>query len=270
MLTAIRPYLFTLKLGIENTLVYRTNFLFRALFSLLPLFAIITLWKAIYTDRLKTVSGYTVGDMVAYYLLVTVIDNLTSVTEDDWQIASDIKDGHISQFLLRPVQYLSYRLCLFSAGRCVFTVAAAGPVTLFLIAQRDYFMWPANCTTFACFSLSLVLSALLQFLLSFSLAMLAFWVFEISSFAFVLLALQRLLGGQMFPLDILPVWLQRVMLCTPLPYATFFPASIYLGRIEGWAVASGLMIQAGWVAIAFFAARFAWQRGLRSYTSVGG
>ena len=100
--------------------------------------------------------------------------------------------------------------------------------------------------------------------------MLAFWVFEISSFAFVLLALQRLLGGQMFPLDISPVWLQRVMLCTPMPYTTFFPASIYLGRVEGRAVAAGLLIQAGWVAVAYLAARFAWQRGLRSYTAVGG
>jgi len=217
------------------------------------------------------VAGYTVVQMVAYYLLVTVIDTLTSVTEDDWQIASEIKDGHISQFLLRPVEYLSYRLCLFCAGRCVFIAAAAGPMILFLVFQREYLVWPAgDAITFACFVLSVVLSALLQFLLSFILAMLAFWVFEISSFAFVLLAMQRLLGGQMFPIDILPTWLQRVMLWTPMPYTAFFPASIYLGRVEGMAIMSGLMIQIGWVAVAWFVARFAWQRGLRSYTAVGG
>lgn len=266
----LQSYFFTFKLGIQNTLVYRTNFLFCALFNLLPLFAIITLWKTIYTDPNQRISGYTVVEMVAYYLLVTVIDNMTSVTEDDWQIAGDIKDGHISQFLLRPIEYLSYRLCLFSAARCVFTVAAAGPVTLFLLSQHDYFLWPASGAAFVFFALSLILSALLQFLLSFTLAMLAFWVFEISSFAFVLLAMQRLLGGQMFPLDILPAWIQRILFCTPMPYTNFFPASIYLGRVQGAAIVSGLMIQAGWVVIAWFVARFAWQRGLRSYTAVGG
>ena len=196
MLAALRPYAFTFKLGLENTLVYRVNFLCRALFNLLPLFAIITLWKTIYADRDDPVSGYTIIHMVAYYLLVTIIDNLTSVTEDDWQIASDIKDGRINQFLLRPMGYIGYRLCLFSAGRCVFTVAAAAPVIVFLIAQRAFFVWPPDGATLAFFLLSLVLSALLQFFLSFILAMLAFWVFEISSFAFVLLASAVLVDGE--------------------------------------------------------------------------
>jgi len=269
MLKFLEPYTFAFKLGMQKALVYRTNFIFRALFNLLPLFAIISLWKAIYKNPEQIVSGYTVAQMVAYYLLVSIVDNLTSVTEDDWQIAGDIKDGHISQFLLRPVEYLTYRLSIFSAGRCVFTAAAAGPVIVFLVINQTYFVWPRDPSTAFFFAVSLVLSALLQFFLSFTLAMLAFWVFEISAFAFVLLAFQRLLGGQMFPLDILPGWVQRIVFCTPMPYTTFFPASIYLGRLEKWAVISGLIIQAGWVVGIYFIARLAWHRGLRRFTAAG-
>lgn len=265
----LQPYTFAFKLGMQKALVYRTNFAFRALFNLLPLFAIISLWKAIYKDPQQVVSGYTVAQMVAYYLLVSIIDNLTSVTEDDWQIATDIKDGHISQFLLRPVEYLTYRLSLFTAGRCVFSLAAAGPVLVFLFLNRAYFVWPHDVASAGLFILSLILSALLQFFLSFTLAMLAFWVFEISAFAFVLLAFQRLLGGQMFPLDILPAWLQRVMLCTPMPYITFFPASIYLGRLETSSVVLGLFVETSWVVLVYFIARLAWQSGLRRFTAVG-
>ena len=36
------------------------------------------------------------------------MDALTAVNEDDWQIAADIKDGNISQFLLKPMDYLWY------------------------------------------------------------------------------------------------------------------------------------------------------------------
>ena len=55
--------------------------------------------------------------MISYYLLVTIVDTLTAVNEDDWQIAADIKDGNISQFLLKPIDYLTYRICLFFSGK---------------------------------------------------------------------------------------------------------------------------------------------------------
>src|SRR6185295_16509166 len=92
-------YSFVWQLGVQNTLVYRTNFFLRAIFNLVPLLAIITLWRTIYAGKEAGIAGYTLAQMVSYYLLVTIIDALTSVTEDDWQIASDIKEGHISQFV---------------------------------------------------------------------------------------------------------------------------------------------------------------------------
>jgi ABC-2 type transport system permease protein len=208
--------------------------------------------------------------MVAYYLLVTIIDTLTSVTEDDWQIAADIKDGGVGQFLIRPMNYIAYRLCLFVSGRVVFTLASAGPVLVFLASQMECFAWPGNTILLFCFLVSLCLSALLQFLISFALATLAFWVLEISSFVFVLLAFQRLLSGQMFPLDVLPPSLSQVLLFTPFACQTFFPASIYLGRMTQAAVLRGLLIQVGWVIVAWLLVRFCWRRGVRGYAAVGG
>jgi ABC-2 type transport system permease protein len=263
-------YRFIWQLGVQNALVYRTNFLLRAIFNLIPLLAIITLWRAIYGGKDASIAGYTLPQMVSYYLLVTVIDALTSVTEDDWQIAADIKEGHISQFLIRPMEYLGYRLCLFLSGRLVFTVASAAPVVVFLVMQQDYFLWPPGLGAFFCFALSLLFSALIQFFLSFALATLAFWVLEISSFVFVLLAAQRLLGGQMFPIDVLPTPLAHALLFTPFPCQTFFPASIYLGRLSGQALAAGLFVQFVWMIAAWLLARFCWTRGLRTYTAFGG
>ena len=42
---AVKKYLHVLNIGIQNQLVYRVNFLFRACFSLLPLIATISLWR---------------------------------------------------------------------------------------------------------------------------------------------------------------------------------------------------------------------------------
>jgi ABC-type uncharacterized transport system permease subunit len=78
------------------------------------------------------IAGYALSQMISYYLLTTLVDAFTAVAEDDWQIAADIKDGHISQFLIRPINYLGYRFTLYLSGRSIYTVVALVPVGIFL------------------------------------------------------------------------------------------------------------------------------------------
>jgi ABC-2 type transport system permease protein len=266
----VKTYWHIFNIGIQNTLTYRVNFLVRAVFNIVPLMAFIVLWRAIYADKTGPIAGYTLAQMISYYLLVTVIEATTSVTEDDWQIATDIKDGHISQFLTRPMDYLHYRLWLFFSGRAVYTLAAFVPVSLFVLWNHEYLLAPPSATAFGVFLLSLALSALLQFFLSYLIAMLAFWVVEISTFVFILLAFERLASGQMFPLDILPGWLSGALMWTPFPYAIFYPASIYMGGISGAALYQGLGMQVFWVCATYVLARTVWRQGLKTYTVVGG
>ncbi|MCX8156213.1 MAG: ABC-2 family transporter protein [Verrucomicrobiae bacterium] len=260
-----------LQVGIQNTLVYRVNFLFRATFALVPLTAMVMLWKTIYAGATGgRVGAYDLAQMISYYLLVTVTDALTAVTEDDWQIAADIKDGLISQFLLKPLDYLGYRLSLFVAGRLVYTAVAAVPVTLFILWHRQYFVLPPDWTTALCFFVSLVLTALLNFLTSFTMALLAFWVLEVATFIFILFAFEYLAGGHLFPLDILPAGLAGALMYTPFPYMLYFPISVYLGRTQQEALWGGLAMQALWVIAAYALARLVWARGIRRYGAVGG
>jgi ABC-2 type transport system permease protein len=195
---------------------------------------------------------------------------LTAVTDDDWQIAADIREGTINQFLLKPIDYLTYRFCLFGANRLIYTSVALLPVALFILLQRRYFVWPANPATLGCFLLSTALTGLLQFLMSYSMALLAFWVLEVSTFIFILFAFEYIAGGHLFPLDILPSWLAEVLNYTPFPYQLFFPVSVYLGRTTGMALWRGLAIQAAWVLLFYFLARWTWFRGIRKYTAFGG
>ena len=266
----MRKYWHVINIGIQNTLVYRVNFFFRALFGLIPLMAVISLWRAVYEGKEGDVAGYTLGQMISYYLVVTIVDLFTAVSEDDWQIAAEIKDGSISQFLLKPIDYLTYRLCLFGAGRFIYTAVACVPVALFIVLQRKYFMLPADGTTLGWFVLSMALTALLQFFLSYTLALTAFWLLEVSTLIFIVFAFEYIAGGHLFPLDILPPALAKGLFLTPFPYQMFFPVSIYVGKTTGAALYHGLIIQAFWVAAAYGLARFTWQRGIRKYSAVGG
>src|SRR6184192_1076121 len=268
----MRKYWHVINIGIQNTLVYRVNFLFRAVFGLIPLMATIFLWRAIYSGKAAggEVAGYTLAQMTSYYLLVTIVDALTAVNEDDWQIAADIKDGNISQFLLKPIDYLAYRLCLFGTGRLIYTIVAVVPVTLFILLQREYFVLPPDWGTFGWFLVSTVMTALLQFFMSYTMALLAFWVLEVSTFIFILFAFEYIAGGHLFPLDILPPTIERVLHYTPFPYQLFFPVSIYVGKTTGHELYQGLLIQTAWVVAAYLLARWVWKRGIRKYSAVGG
>jgi ABC-2 type transport system permease protein len=257
-------------IGIQNTLVYRVNFLCRVLFGFLPLVAMLMMWRAIFEGKETVVAGYTLGQMISYYLVKTIVDALTAVSEDDWQIAAEIKDGLISQFLLKPIDYLGYRLCLFVAGRLVYSVVALVPVAVLVFYYREAMVLPASGATFGWFLVSLALTGLLQFFLSYTMALLAFWVLEVSTFIFILYAFEYLAGGHLFPLDLLPAPLFHALQWTPFPYQLFFPVNVYLGRVAGAALTQGILIQAAWVALAYLLARGMWSRGIRRYSAVGG
>ncbi len=267
---AVTKYLHVFNIGIQNLLVYRVNFLFRSLFALIPLLATISLWRAVYAGEPSTIAGYSLAEMISYYLAVTIVDALTAVNEDDWQIAADIKDGRMSQFLLKPMDYLGFSLILFWAGRLIYTVVAFLPVTIFIFFWREYFIVPGDWVTVGWLALSLVMTGLLQFFISYTMALLAFWVLEVSTFIFILFAFEYIAGGHLFPVDILPPALAQALHLTPFPYQMFFPVQVYLGRVTGQALYQGLAIQAAWVLASYLLARFMWNRGIRHYGAVGG
>jgi ABC-2 type transport system permease protein len=266
----MNKYLHVITIGLQSNLAYRVNYLTRTLFSFIPLFAMLSLWRTIYRNQPGGSSGFSQAQMMFYYLLVAVVDVLTAVNEDDWQIAADIREGNISQFLLKPMDYLWYRMCLFISGRIAFIAVAALPLGLFILCFRQYVLAPASPVTWLVFPISLILTALLQFFISYAMAMLAFWLLEISTFIFILFAFEYLASGHLFPLDILPATLKHVLYLTPFPYQLYFPISIYLGRASGAEMWRGLGCQLLWVVAAYLFARWMWRCGLKKYSAFGG
>jgi ABC-2 type transport system permease protein len=268
----MKKYWHVINIGIQNNLTYRFNFLARTVFGFIPLLAMLYIWRTIYLGKPagSTIGSYSLAEMISYYLLTAVVDALTAVNEDDWQIAADIKDGNISQFLLKPIDYLTYRLCLFFSGRLTYLLVTAAPLALFIAWFHKSLALPPDWTTFGFFAVSILLTALLQFFMSYTMAMLAFWVLEVSTFIFILFAFEYIASGHLFPLDILPPGLQRVLEYTPFPYQLYFPVSIYMGKTAGPALLHGLCVQLFWVAAAYGLARFAWARGIKRYSAVGG
>jgi len=266
----LQKYITVFNLGIQNTFVYRWNYFLRALFGLIPLAGTVFLWRAIFKEHGGGLHGYNYSSMIYYYLLTILVSNLVTPTEDEWQIAADIREGQINSFLTKPINYLGYRASIFLSGRLVFTAVTTIPITLIFIYFRHYIVLPENPATYFWALLSLIMSAFIQFFITYSLAMMAFWILEISTIVFIVYSFEYFLGGQMFPIDIMPANVQAVMQWLPFYYELFCPVAIFLERLRGPDLAQALAIQSGWLLVTLGAAHLMWKRGLGHYQAVGG
>jgi ABC-2 type transport system permease protein len=257
-------------IGLQNTFVYRWNFLLRAVFGIVPLIGTIYLWQAIFRPGQAAISGYDYSSMIFYFMLTVFLDNLVTPTEDEWQIAAEIRDGKISAYLTKPLNYLGYRIGLYLSYRLLYISVVLIPIIALGWVFREHLRFPAEAVTWFAFGASTVMAAFLQFFIAYSLAMIAFWVLEISTIVFILYSFEYFLSGHVFPLDIMPPWLQAFIHWSPFTYELFFPAQIYMERVKGAALAEGLAIQTGWLLLSWLCARVLWSRGVRKYQAVGG
>ena len=231
-----------LRIGLEERLVYRGDFALGTLMRFMPIVVQIFLWGAIFEaveasgSRNNQIVGYSYHDMVAYYLLVMIGRAFSSMPGLASGIARDIRTGVVKKYLIQPIDMLGFLLLYRMAHKLVYYGVAVAPFALVFFLCRGYFPgWPDAVTLLAFFA-SLIMSFLLGFFLEAALGMIGFWFLEVSSLLFVYMLFSFFFSGHMFPLDMLPGVLGTIVKLTPFQYLAYFPAAVFLGKIQGAAL----------------------------------
>jgi ABC-2 type transport system permease protein len=77
-------------------------------------------------------------------------------------------------------------------------------------------------------------------------------------------------SGHMFPIDMLPgVW-GTIVRGSPLQYLAYFPAAVFLGKIQGEQLAWGLGLEFAWVVVFVILSRVTFHLGVKRYSAYGG
>ena len=176
----------------------------------------------------------------------------------------------MNAFLVKPMNYLLYRLSLFASNRLLYTVVTLPVLVVTFFAFRTYIAWPSSWVTWAWAIVSVILAAMLQFLISYSVALLAFWMLEISTVVFIIYSFEYFLSGHMFPISFMPEGIQGILRLLPFPYELYFPISIFMEQVRGRELWNGMLIQTCWVLLIYLGASALWRGGLRKYQAVGG
>lgn len=268
-----------LRICIEERLVYRGDFALGTLMRFLPILTQIFLWSAVYAAAPSAeeggIQGYTKQDVIAYYLLTTVARAFSSMPGLASGIARQIRDGEIKKFLLQPIDLIAFLLLARIAHKLVYYAVAIGPFALVFWLCGDYFPseWP-SLTTWLAFVASLLMGFALGFFLEATIGMVGFWFLEVSSLLFVYMLFTFFFSGHMFPLVFLeaalPAWVMNLIAFQPLAYLAYFPAGVYLGKIQGQELAIGLAVELAWVVFFIVASRLAMRAGYRRYSGYGG
>lgn len=256
--------------------MYRGDFALGTLMRFLPIITQVFLWWAIFESLQETqgdganIRGYSYNDFVAYYLLTMLARAFSSMPGLASGIARQVRDGEIKKFLIQPIDLVGFLLLSRVAHKLAYYSVALGPFALVYFLCRGYFPgWPDPLTMVA-FVSSLLLGFILGFFLEASIGLVSFWFLEISSLLFIYMLFSFFLSGHMFPLDMLPPPFSYLVELLPLQYLAYFPAAIFLGKVQGRDLAIGLGVEVAWVIFFILLARCLFARGVRRYSGFGG
>jgi ABC-2 type transport system permease protein len=274
---AVRKYVNIFRVSLIERLTYRGDFFFSTCLRFLPMVTTILLWSAIYrgagqgdTPGDTLINDFTYRQMIAYLLLVHISRMFSSMPGLANGITRDIRDGSLKKYLLQPIDMLSYLVSYRAAHKVAYIVTACLPYGLLFFLCRGFFDGVPGGWTLAGYIVSLLLAFVVGFFFEACIGMVGFWFLEVTSLIYVVNILNFFVSGQMFPLDLLSPFWGRLLKALPFQYLAYFPATVFLGKVQGWDLVRGLLAEGAWAVFFIVLARVLYRLGLRRYSAFGG
>jgi len=265
-----RKYTATLALSVESAMEYRTNFLLSLASGSFAILIQYFVWTAIYeSNPSENLFGYEYQQMIVYIVLAGLLSKVMA-TGFEWEIASDIKNGGLSRFLVQPIRYLPYRIMSFMGTKIVQLVMfSAISIIIFLVLSYTIGL-EFDFSNVGLLLFVILLSLLLNCLLFYCISALAFWVSEISAVFIGLGVTTNILSGGIFPLDVFGDNVEKVLTMLPFPYVIYFPLNVINGIYSTKEILAGMIMQCLWIIVCFVVAKFLWHKGMKKYVAIGG
>jgi len=213
------------------------------------------------------IAGFSGSDFVLYYLCMLLLGSFVT-SHIMWEVAMEIKEGQFSTMLVRPVSFLQYTFIRNLTWRIIRTGLFLPMFALMLFLYRG-FLGSAHVYLGWEFWTSLVLGHLVSFSVVTTMAMLALFTQEVFSIFELYYIPMLFLSGTLFPVSVMPSWVQAIAKVAPFYYTIGAPTEILIGRVSGPQALQNMVVQLTWISVALLIGRFVWSRGLRYYSGVG-
>lgn len=263
----IKKYLAVFKISWQQGLVYRLNFFLWRIRTLLQVLLVYFIWWTVFQSQTQ-IFGYTQSSILTY-ILVSAIIRAIVLSSRAMDVANQINDGSVVNFLIKPLGFIRYYFSRDLADKLLNISFVAFEISLLIFLLKPKIILQTNPNILLLFTLSIVLGMVVYFCIGFIISLLSFWVENSWGPMFLILIFLEGFGGTLFPIDILPTGVFNLLMLTPFPYLIYFPSKIYLGQFSSDQLFLYFAILICWVGSMWFLMKWVVRAGLRHYTAVG-
>jgi ABC-2 type transport system permease protein len=256
-----------LKTSFASMLQYRASLLIWMIGQVLEPLIYLVVWSTVSESRGGSVGDYTPSQFAAYFIAFMLVNQVT-YTWIRYEYEYRIREGQLSQFLLKPVHPIHQDIAVNLSSKVVslpLMIAVASALALVFKATATFHAW-----AILAFIPALVLAFLVRFLVEWAVALAAFWTTRVNAINQVYYVLVLFLSGQMAPLSLFPRPIQVLANVLPFHWMIGFPVELVLGRLTPVQALTGLAAQAIWLVVSLWLVRVVWRAGIRIYSAVGG
>jgi ABC-2 type transport system permease protein len=260
-----RTYAVILRVGFAEALAYRAEMLVWMLTTTMPLVSL-ALWSAVAAEA--PVGRFRPADFVAYFLAALVVRQLTS-SWLVWEMNHEIRQGGLSQRLLRPIHPLVH----YSAENLAalpLRAAIAVPVALVALATTGGGRFSHDPVVLGVAAASLFGAWLVNFFTMAIIGSLAFYTQSSTSAFEIWMSTSMLLSGYLVPLELFPGWVRALTRVLPFRSTMAFPVEALTGVLGRADAFVELGVQWLWVGVVGGLALATWRAGVRRYGAFGG
>jgi ABC-2 type transport system permease protein len=254
-----------LRAAFAEAVAYRAEFLIWMLTTTMPL-VMLALWSAVAAEA--PLGRFDEREFVTYFLAMLLVRMLTG-SWVVWLLVDEIRRGALAQRLLRPVHPIVAYSAENLAGYPIRALVAL-PIVVVLLATTGGDRLSGDVGSIALFVLALLGGWLINFLSMMTIACLGFFLESALGVFGLWMAVQSVLSGYLVPIELFPDTVREAAMVLPFRFMLSFPIELLMGQLDAARIATGFLLQWGW--ITFFAATtaFAWKMGLRRFAAFGG
>lgn len=259
-------YFSILRLGWLDAIEYRTEFFLSLIGWGIRLFISIFLWMAVAETRGGSIGGYSTPDILAYFFIVQILSSFIFLRVG-FDIAHDIYRGDFANYLVKPMNYLVFRLMRElskNAFRTVLSIVLFG-IVLFAFLGGVPFSLIKIPVAFA----AIAGGYLINFFIICIISLAAFWIINATRLSFIYFGILTIFSGMIFPIDLFPVKLQEFFSLLPFPYIFFFPAKVIQTSLINAPILYDLGIQWIFVVVLGLLATTIYRIGVKRFEGVG-
>jgi ABC-2 type transport system permease protein len=260
-----RAYPTLLRVGLAGAIAYRAEMLVWMLSTTMPLVSL-ALWSSVAADA--PIGRFTPARFGAYFLATLIVRQLTG-SWLVWSLNHEIRSGALGQRLLKPLHpLLGYSAENLSA--LPLRAALSAPIALVAILWIEPGVLPTTAARVALVLVSIAGAWAINFFTMSIIGSLAFFLESSTAIFEIWLVVFGLFSGYLVPLELFPVWLQRVADALPFRYTVAFPVEALLGMLSRADALRNLAMQWAYVLASAGVALAVWRAGVRRFGAFGG